>query len=383
MFFFYTILMVSFKTIGDWFYIRKQAARFRGKGENDLNKIRSQFSSLEEWEKRAKTIKNGILNSVNLNPLPKRTPLNPQIHTERIYDGYKIRNVYLETIPGFYSTGSLYEPLEQSGALPLLLKPHGHKKNKRYTEDNQKICATFARMGVRVFTYDMIGYSDSTQVRHKIKNACTLQTWNSIRALDFILSIPGGDTLKVGVTGGSGGGTQTFLLTAVDERVCFSAPCVMVSHFFYGGCVCESGMPIHKGENYKTNNAEIAALAAPRPQLIISDGGDWTLLVPKREFPFIKSVYALYGKEHVVENAHFPDEGHDYGPTKRQPAYKFFAKHFGLSIKAFLNEDGNVDESKSFIEPVEKLKVFNDNHPIPSNALQSEEEIIASLESLK
>ena len=367
----------------DRLYVFGENRRFKGKGESNLKKIAKLIPTLEDWKKRSDLVRKGILKGANLTPLPKKTPLKPVRHSLRKYDGYQIENVYFESIPGFFVTGSLYRPLESSGPMPILLKPHGHKKNKRYTEDNQSVCATFARMGVLVFTYDMVGYACSTQVEHKIKSACTLQTWNSIRALDFVLSLPNVDPKRVGVTGGSGGGTQTFLLTAIDERVCFSAPVVMVSSFFYGGCICESGLPIHKGEGYATNNAEISAMAAPRPQLIVSDGNDWTRLNPENEFPFIQNIYKFYGAENLVENAHFPDEVHNYGHSKRQAAYKFFAKHLGLDLVPFKNENGEVNEDVFKLEEVAKLKVFNDEHPRPDYALKNEDEILETLKTLQ
>ena len=379
---------ISFK---NKMYVNGYKKRFKGKGENDLKKLALKAQNLEEWKKRSAIIRKGILKGANLNPLPKKTPLNVVIHSLREYKGYQVENVYFESVPGFFVTGSLYRPNDPSknstknheGKMPVLLKPHGHKKNKRYTDDNQFVCSTFARLGVIVFTYDMVGYACSTQVEHKIKSACTLQTWNSIRALDFILSLPDADSTRVGVTGGSGGGTQTFLLTAVDDRVTCCAPVVMVSSFFYGGCVCESGLPIHKGDNYKTNNAEISAMAAPRPQLIVSVGGDWTRLTPILEYPFIKNIYNYYNAPELVENAHFEDEVHNYGPSKRQAAYKFFAKHLKLDIKVFLNEKGAVDEEKYIFEEEALLKVFNKKHPRPNSALKNEEEIIKKIKELQ
>ncbi|MHA1821322.1 MAG: acetylxylan esterase [Promethearchaeota archaeon] len=388
------IKKLSFK---DRLYVKKVYKRFKGKGEPDLNKIAKIIGSLEEWQKRAEIIKRGMLKGMELDPLPSRTPLNVVMHSVREYEEYSVRNVYFESVPGFFVTGTLYMPskshvtskLKYLKSHPIVLKPHGHKKNKRYTESNQQICATFARMGAVVFTWDMVGYADSTQIEHKVLHAATFQTWNSMRSLDFVLSLKPPitplpiDPKRVGVTGGSGGGTQTFYLTALDDRVKYSAPVVMVSSFFFGGCICESGLPIHKGEGYATNNAEIAALAAPRPQLIISDGKDWTRLVPVLEYPFIKNIYSLYNAEENIENAHFQSEGHDYGPSKRQAAYKFFSKYFNLETNWIKNSDGNIDESKNVLEKEKLLKVFDEEHPRPDYALKSENEILNTFKELQ
>ena len=107
--------------------------------------------------------------------------------------------------------------------------------------------------------------------------------------------------------------------------------------FFRDGCNCESGLPIHQGAGYFTNNAEIAAMAAPRPMLMVSDGDDWTKNEPVLELPFIRRTYSFYGAGDNVENAHFPEGVHDYGYAKRIPVYKFLAKHLGLDLSQVSN----------------------------------------------
>lgn len=198
-----------------------------------------------------------------------------------------------------------------------------------------------------------------------------------MRAVDFLLSQKDVDPKRVAVTGASGGGTQTFLVTALDKRIAVCAPVVMVSSYFFGGCVCESGMPIHKGTNIETNNAEIAALAAPRPMIIVSDGKDWTKNVPKVEFPYIKNVYSLYAATNKVENAHFPEEGHDYKFTKRQPVYKFFAKHLALDLSKIINASNEIDESFVTVQPFNDLKVFSDNIKRPPYAIMGNDAVTA------
>jgi dienelactone hydrolase len=342
------------------------------KGESDLGKIAKTYENLGQWKARAQTVREGILKGAELWPLPRKTPLNPRIHSIRNHDGYSVENVAFESLPGFFVTGNLYRPLPAQGSklgeksLAGVLCPHGHFGGGRFRPDQQHRCATLARMGAVVFSYDMVGYNDSTQLKHNERHVLTLQLWNSIRSIDFLQSLPEVDPRRIAVTGASGGGTQTFLVAAVDERIAVSVPCVMVSSEFYGGCNCESGLPIHRSAAHATNNADIAALAAPRPQLLISCGKDWTKDTPTREFPYIRSVYKLFAAEDKVENVHLADEGHDYGPTKRLALYRFLARHLGLDLKRVSKEDGSIDESRNKIEDPKVMAAFHADHPRPA-----------------
>lgn len=345
-------------------------------GKDFLETQKKSYTTQKDWEKRAKLIKEHILKGTGLTKFPKKCPLNPIIGAKRVFDGYQVQNVAFESLPGVYVTGSLYTPTNAKGKLPGIISPHGHWHKKgdvgRYRPDAQKRFAALARMGAMVFGYDMVGYGQMEELgwKHDHPEALKLQLWNSIRCLDFILEM-GADPEKIACTGASGGGTQTFLLTAIDNRVKVSVPVVMVSAYFFGGCVCESGMPIHKDVGYQTNNVEIAACAAPRPMLLVSDGGDWTKNNPEVELPHLKYIYNFFGKSDLVQNVHLPNDKHGYDINKRAAVYPFLAKYLGLDLSKAMNPDGTVKEDMIVIEDQRALYPFDEQHPFPATGIRS------------
>ncbi|NNM29513.1 MAG: acetylxylan esterase [Akkermansiaceae bacterium] len=367
--FFFLVLASATASHGE---LRQGQFRTPEAAREDLAALAQQYPDKAAWKNRAALIRKGILEGAGLDPLPERTPLNAVRHSLRKLDGCTVENVSLETAPGLFLAGNLWLPADPPDKMPVVLAPHGHGRDLkhvndgRYRPEKQTRHQSVARMGCAVLSYDMVGYGDSRKlgwIHKQTPNVLRLQTWNSIRALDFMLGLPNVDPKRVAVSGSSGGGTQTFLLAAIDDRVTLSAPCVMVSAHFYGGCDCESGLPIHVRPTHKTNNAEIAALIAPKPLLVISCGGDWTRHVPDLEFPHLQHIYSLLDAKEMVENAHFADEKHDYGPNKRKALYAFLGKHFGL-------DPARADESRTRLLSHTDLQVFTEKHPLPAHAIK-------------
>ncbi|WP_242094559.1 alpha/beta hydrolase family protein [Aestuariivivens sediminicola] len=344
-----------------------------------MKRFKSEWDDLPTWEKRADQIKQGIIEGMQLSKMPELSGnFNAIIRDKKVMDGYSVENIAIESFPGFYITGNIYRPTDQKDKHPALLCPHGHWENGRMREDMQIRSAVLARMGAIVFAYDMVGFGESKQVDHDIPIALLLQTWNSKRVLDYLISRPDVDNTRIGITGASGGGTQSFILTAIDDRIKVSAPVVQVSAHFFGGCVCESGMPIHRSEGHQTNNVEIAALCAPRPLMLISDGADWTRNTPQIEYPYIRRVYERYQAEHKLEHVHFPTEQHDYGYSKRTAVYNFMAHHLKLNSKAIPYDKG-YNEDFVTVLPREELLLFNSRNPRPENLWQGNDAVMTYL----
>mgnify|MGYP004533381027 CR=1 FL=1 len=352
-------------------------------GEAICKNIQNIIHTKSDFEKRKKEIKEQILYYTCLKKFHPNRKVNFVLNGKQTVDGYTVENIALEVLPGVWTYGNVYRPLDGKSKHPVMILAHGHSKQEigpncgRMSQTNQTIAASLAKMGAMVFCYDMFGYGESgEQVGVKAHFTGLAQCMNLLgarSAIDWLVRQKDVDVTRIGMTGASGGGTQTFYTTAIDDRITLSVPVVMVSSFFPGGCACESGRPIHTSVNPRTCNAEIAAMAVPRPMLVVSDGKDWTRMVDKLEYPFIKHIYSLYGKSDLVENVHLVQEGHDYGPNKRYAMYDFVAKYFKLDKKAMLGADGSYDESRIKILPYDSLLVFH--HHYPAHSVTSTERV--------
>lgn len=364
-------------------------------------------ASAEAWTKRAAQVRRQILVSQGLWPLPTKTPLNPVIHGRIDQGEYTVEKVYFESAPGFFVTGNLYRPAKLSGKAPAVLFAHGHWKDARLSETSpkelreeiadgaerfenggrsrfQSMCVQLARMGCIVWQWDMLGDSDSQQFTRDfihgfskqrpemntednwglfspqaeahLQSAMGLQTWNAERSLDFVLSLPEVDPSRIAMTGASGGGTQTMLLSAVDSRIALSFPAVMVSTAMQGGCTCENASLLRVG----TGNVEFAALFAPKP-LGITCANDWTKEVSTKGFPELKQLYTLLGApENVMlkRGEHFP---HNYNAVSRSAFYTWLNRHFKLG-----QTEPVIEKDYTYLTR-EQLTVWDAAHPAPKS----------------
>lgn len=348
-------------------------------GWAELDRIAAQYHSVKEWEQRKQLLKPCLLEALQLSRLPEAPASKPIITQVRRFNGYTVQNIAIEILPGVWINGSLYKPARYKGRIPVILNPDGHWPQQRYRPDCQYRCAALARMGAMAFSYDLFAWGES-QLQFKLEDhrrslSMSIQVLGSIRILDYLLSLNDADITRVGMTGGSGAGSHTVLMAAIDDRIKVSAPVVSLSSYFYGGCPCESGMPIHQCGN-GTDNVEIAAMAAPNPQLVVSDGGDWTDKMPEHDFPYLQKMYGWYGKKENIENVHLPDERHDFGINKRKAVYRFLSKYLSIDLKAVMDKKGNIDESAITIEPEQALYVFGPNgENLPAHAIKGFENL--------
>lgn len=375
-------------------------------------------ADLAQWEKRAEEVRQQLRVALGIWPMPKLAEVKAVRHSKHVMDGYTVENVFFESLPGFYVTGNLYLPTDVAPGkkIPGVLCPHGHWTEARFydlgeAERNRLLangeerfesgarnhiqarCVHLARMGCAVFHWDMVGYCDSQQINfdraHRFANqernlemnedgwllfspkaeelgqsVMGLQTINTIQAVNFLQSLPEVDSSKLGITGASGGGTQTFIGAALDPRLSVAFPAVMVSTSMQGGCTCENAC----GLRVATGNIEIAALIAPRP-LGMTAANDWTKDMAKDGFPELQGLYGLYGKKDHV--ALFPSlhYGHNYNHVSRVAMYGWFNQHWGLGHKMpVLERDYQV-----LTRPA--LTVWTADHPRPESGVGFERKL--------
>ena len=319
------------------------------------------------WEARRDSLRREVAQRLGIDELRQQESAETnEFGPIRQYDGYTVQNFRLSTVNGHTVCGSIYAPKaltwkkskrdagmkRKSGRYPLIVCPNGHFNGGRYNADLQKRYATLARMGAVCVSYDLWGWGQSADEvgaeAHHTSEAHVMQAYNGLRILNMMMQHKDIDPQRVGVNGGSGGGTQTILLSVLDDRFTAACPVVSMSSWFDGGCPCESGKPIQLSGG-GTCNAELAATFAPKPMLVVSDGGDWTSTTPTLEYPYLQRIYGYYGATEKVGNVHLPDERHDFGPNKRQAVYRFFIDTFGL-------DESKLDESKVTVEAESSLR---------------------------
>ncbi|WP_197355867.1 acetylxylan esterase [Aureliella helgolandensis] len=376
-------------------------------------------TSLDAWQARASQLREQLQVSLGLMPMIELDPVEPQIYGAIARPGYTIEKVTFDSLPGLKVTGNLYRPekIAANTLVPAVLSPHGHWDSARFYQASPKEinsllaqgaerfehaaenhiqarCVQLARMGCIVFHWDMLGYCDSQQISmdraHRFakqpvesevnddgwllfsplaeshtQSVLGLQTLAIMRAVDMLLTLPEVDSQRIAITGASGGGTQSFLGAAIDQRISLAFPAVMVSTGMQGGCTCENCSLLRTG----TGNVEMAGLIAPRP-LGLTAANDWTKTMPTDGFPQLRSLYKLFGKESNVAlfaNVHF---NHNFNHVSRTAMYGWINQHFNLGLET------PVLESDFPLAYRDELTVWDAEHPAPAGGEEFERKLM-------
>lgn len=372
-----------------------------------------------EWSKRASEVRRRILVAAGLWPMAERQPSRAVVHGLVDRPEYTVEKVYLESYPGHFVTGSLYRPKNAAGPLPAIVSPHGHWPGGRFQESSleevrkqiatgaevsevngryplQSRCVQLARMGCLVFLYDSVGSADSQQISfddfHRLNNVepapetktdwrllstqaelrmqspFGLQTYNSLCVMDWICSLPEVDKSRIAATGASGGGSQSFILGAIDPRLTAMFPVVMVSTAMQGGCTCENACCLRVG----TGNVEFAGLFAPRPAGMVS-ANDWTKEFATKGFPELKQLYTMLGApDNVVEESH-TEHPHNFNYVSRLAVYRWINRFFKLGQEEPIAEREFVPLTR------EEMTVWDESHPTPPSGPDYEKSLLRGM----
>ena len=374
-------------------------------------------ATAEAWKARARVVRRQVQVALGLWPMPEATPLNAVVHGRVARDGYTVDRVFFESLPGHFVTGSLYRPAGRPGKLPAVLLPHGHWHDGRFNEASvedvrkaivsgaerfevggryplQAAAVQLARMGVVSFLFDLEGYADSVQIpirvahgepdgrpkdspaapglffsadaESRLESIMGLQSWNARRALDFVASLPDVDPSRLAVSGASGGGTQTFILGALDDRPVTLFPMVMVGTKMQGGCTCENADYLRIG----SGNVEIASLWAPRP-LGMTTADDWTKTLPETGFPAMQKLWTMLGAKDNVRVFPMPQFQHNYNYVSRSAMYAWM----NTQLKLGLPEPVVEEDFKPLTR--EEATVWTATHPAPAKG-EAEERRVTS-----
>jgi hypothetical protein len=313
----------------------------------------------------------------------------------------------------------LYRPKDRKGKLPGVLCPYGHFPGGRFNEQTvdkvrqeiadgaerfevggrypvQAYPMQLARMGCVAFQYDMEGYADSVQIPYEVahfynqqrpemntphdwgfyspqadlrlQSIMGLQTYNSIRALDFLCGLPDVDSDRLAVTGASSGGTQTLLLCALDPRPSVAVPAVMVSTAMQGGCTCENCEILR----IDTGNVEFAALFAPKPLCAIA-ANDWTKELATKGGPELGQLYDLLGAHDKLQIKPFLQFPHNFNYVSRSAMYQWMNKQLKLGLAEPVVEEDFVPLAK------EEMTVWDDKHPAPAGGEEYERSLLRTM----
>ena len=278
-----------------------------------------------DWPARRAAVRAHVADALGLSPPPAAEPLDMQVHSELVRDGVRLQRVSWVGFPGQRATGWLWSPARAiAGRHPAMLCPHGHWQGGAIHPVVQARCASFAKFGWVALAVDSVHVEDvATGV-----SSIGAMTWHNQRALDLLLARDDVDPQRVGVTGASGGGQQTYYLMALEDRLAAAAPMVMACYLHE----IVSDTSAHCGCNHTprlaadTDVPEMCAVFAPRPAMFGSVSGDWTHNFPQQGLPELTAHWARLGGDAPVSR--FADEGHNYDRPMREEVYAFLQDRF-------------------------------------------------------
>lgn len=315
----------------------------------------NQLQTPQDWQQRQSAVRESLWKMAG--PFPEKTKLNAKITGTVKKNGYKVENVIYESLPGFYVTASLFIPDKIKKPAPAILFCCGHTSAVYRVELYQLPLLNLVKKGFVVLAIDPIGQGErlqyydpakgesviggstaehsyaSVQVFLLAKSLARYFIWDGIRGIDYLVSRKEVDPKRIGVHGLSGGGTQTAIISALDERVAASAPAGYITSYrrlMESIGVQDGEQNFYHETSEGIDHADLIEARAPRPTLIMATTRDFFSIQGTREtYAELKRVYTLFGKPDNIEITEDNDV-HNYTKKNREAMYAFFQKHLQL-----------------------------------------------------
>ena len=319
----------------------------------------SEIRSEEEWIERQKHLQATL--AAITGPFPDKTPLNAKVTSVVERNNFRVENIIFESQPGFLVTSSLFIPKIPDGQqAPAIIYCSGHTLEGYRSPTYQHKIINLVKKGFIVFAFDPVGQGERLEYydpetgksvvggptrEHSYPGAqafitgssqATYMIWDGIRAVDYLFTRPEVDRERIGITGRSGGGTQSAYIAALDERIYAAAPEAYITSFtrlLQSIGPQDAEQNLYNGIRHGIDHADLLSVRAPKPAMIIATTNDFFSIQGAREaFREVQDVYLAHGKPEnigMVEDL----EGHASTRKNREAMYAFFQKH--------LNNPGN------------------------------------------
>ena len=315
--------------------------------------------------------------------LPKKTPLNVKITGETKRESYVIQNLIYHSRPNYPVTANLYLPKDGPEKKPAVLCTCGHSSNGKAYGLYQEFARHLARMGYISLIYDPPGQGErieynnipakrnirhGTYVHNHLGNLMSLngdnfaawEAWDGIRGIDYLVSRPDVDPKRIGVTGNSGGGTQSSHINCLDDRLAFSAPSCFVTQFIYN---LKNELPTDAEQvipgwiNQGLDMADFFVPHIPRPVILIGQKKDFfDYRGLNAVYEELKRLYTIAGKPENIQ-LHLGPGSHGFHPDGRTAMYKFFNSFSG--VEASLIEPDEDVEDDSILHASPQGRILN------------------------
>ncbi|HUU27892.1 MAG TPA: acetylxylan esterase [archaeon] len=328
-------------------HLNEQAFAFLDTREREISALKTR----EDWIKRQKKVKEILQDMVG--PFPEKTPLKAKVTGKIQREGLFIEKIVYESMPRFYVTGCLFIPQGVSGKRPAILLLSGHYGEAFRAQHYQQLIYNLVKKGFIVFAIDPLGQGERFQYYDPEKQAslvgecwdehdqagrqcflCGINIaryfiWDAVRGIDYLLTRSEVDPERIGVTGNSGGGTQTAYVAAFDDRIAAAAPSCYLTGFrrlleSLGADDAEQNIfpQLARGISHE----DYIEAIAPKPYLIVSQTRDWFSIQGAREvFKEAGLAYRAFGKENNLQMTE-DDNRHGYSRKNREAIYAFFQK---------------------------------------------------------